>query len=57
MPISGWIDEEDMANIYDGLLLSHFKKSNLAMYNMDGPRGYYSKWNKPDRKRQIKKFS
>ena len=25
------------------------------MYNMDGPRGYYSKWNKPDRERQIKK--
>lgn len=28
------------------------KKCNLAMCNnMDGPRGYYSEWNKPDRKK------
>ena len=30
------------------------KEGNLAIYNnMDGPRGYYAKWNKSDKERQI----
>ena len=34
-----------------GILLSHTKEWNLAICNnLDGPSGYYAKWNKPDRK-------
>ena len=37
-----------------GILLSHTKEWNLAICNnLDGPSGYYAKWNKPDRKEQI----
>ena len=34
--------------MYNGILLGHKKE-----WNMDGPRGYYAKWNKADRERQI----
>ena len=40
--------------IYHGSPLSHKKEWNLAICdNMDGPRGYYAKWNKSDRETQI----
>ena len=40
--------------IYNGILFSNKKERNLAICeNMDGPRGYYAKWNKSDRERQI----
>ena len=29
------------------------KEQNLTFYNLDGPWGYYAKWNKLDRGRQI----
>ena len=29
------------------------KEWNLAICNMYGPRGYYAKWNKSDKERQI----
>ena len=29
------------------------KKDFATCNNMDGPRGYYAKWNKSDRERQI----
>ena len=38
--------------IYHEILLSHKKEWNLAIFdNIDGPRGYYAKWNKSDRER------
>ena len=37
-----------------GISLSHEKEWSLAICdNMDGPRGYYAKWNKSNRERQI----
>ena len=34
---------------HNGILLSHKKEWNLAnCNNMDGPGGYYTKWNKSD---------
>ena len=39
---------------HPGILHSHKKEWNLAIYNnMDGLGGYYAKWNKSDRERQI----
>ena len=44
-----WMDKEDVAHIYNEILLSH-KERNLAICNnTDGPRGYYVKWNKSER--------
>ena len=38
----------------NGILLSHKKEWNLVICNnMDGTGGYYAKWNKSDRERQI----
>ena len=54
MPIDKWMDKEDVIYIYKGILLSHKKEWNNAIYsNMDGPRDYHTKWSKPDRERQI----
>ena len=40
--------------MYNGILLSHEKEWNSAICNnMDGPREYYTEWNKSDRERQI----
>ena len=34
------------------ILLSHKKEWNLAIWdNMDGPKGYYAKWNKKDKEK------
>ena len=40
---------------HNGISLSHKKKEwNFAICdNMDGLRGYYSRWNKSDRERQT----
>ena len=39
---------------HNGILLSHKKEWNFAICdNTDGPRGYYAKWNKADRKRNT----
>ena len=41
-------------HIHNGILLSLEKKWNLDICsNMDAPRGYYVKWNKSNRERQI----
>ena len=46
--------KEDVMYIHNGILLSHKKEWNLAVCDqLDGPRGYYAKWNKSDRERQI----
>ena len=40
--------------VYRKILLSHKKEWNFAIYNnMEGLGGYYAKWNKSDRERQI----
>ena len=40
----GQIDKEDVAHIYNGILLSHKKEwHNAICHNMDGPRDYHSK--------------
>ena len=44
------MDNEDMVYMYNGILVGH-KKWNLAICtNSDGPREYYSKWNKQTEK-------
>ena len=54
MSINKGIDQEDVVHIYNGILLSHKKEWNNAIYsNMDGPRDYHTKWSKPDRERQM----
>ena len=54
MPIDRGTDKNDVVYIYNGVLLSHKKEWNNAFCsNMDGPRDYHTKWNKPDRERQI----
>ena len=43
-----------MVFIYNGILLSHQKNSNLAICNdVDGSRGYYAKQSKSIRERQL----
>ena len=34
--------------VCSGIFLSHKKEWNLAICNMDGPRGYCAKWNKSE---------
>ena len=49
-----WMDKEDVVHIYNGILLSHKKGWNNAIYNnMDEPRDYHTKWSKWERERQI----
>lgn len=39
---------------YIWILISHKKERNLSICdNMDGPRGYYTKWNKSNRERHT----
>ena len=54
MSIDRWMDKEDVAHIYHGILLSHKKEWNIAnCSNMDGPRDYHTNWSKSERERQI----
>ena len=54
MSIDRRMDKEDVVHICNGILLSHKKEWNNAICrNMDGPRGYHTKWNKSERERQI----
>ena len=54
MPIDRWMDKEDVVYIHNGILLSHKKEWNNAIYsNIDGPRDYHTKWSKSERERQI----
>ena len=54
MSIDKWMIKEDMVHVYNGLLLSHKKEWNNAMYNnMGGPRDYHTKWGQSYRKTQI----
>ena len=41
-----------MAHMYNGILLSHKKEWNNAIWsNMDATRDYYTKWSKSDKER------
>ena len=43
-----------MINIHNGLLLSHKKEWNPAIWsNMDGPREYHTEWSDSQREKQI----
>ena len=54
MFVKRWVDKEDVIYIYNGILLSHKKEWNDAIYsNMDGHRDYHTKWSKLERERQI----
>ena len=49
-----WMDKEDVLYIINEILLSHKKEWNFAICDhMNGPRGYYAKWNKSGRERQT----
>ena len=44
------MDKDDMAHIYNRILLSHKKEWNNAICsNMDGPRDYHTNWSKSER--------
>ena len=46
--------KENTMYIHNGILFSHEKEGNPAMNNnMAGPWGYYTKWNKSDKQKQI----
>ena len=48
------MDKEDVAHIYNGLLLSYKKKWNWVICrDMDGPRECHTEWNKLERERQV----
>ena len=54
VPINRWMDTEDVVHIHTGILLSHKKEWNFAIYsNMDGPRDCHTEWSKSDRESQI----
>ena len=43
--INRGIDKEDVVRTHKGILLSHKKEWNNAIYsNMDGPRDHHIKW-------------
>ena len=47
------MDKEDVVHVYNGILLSHKKEWSNFCNNMDATRGYYTKWGKSERERQI----
>ena len=43
-----------MGHSHNGILLGCRKEENFTLcISMDGPEGYYAKWNKPVRERQT----
>ena len=48
------MDKEDVAHIYNGILLSHKKERNWVICSeVDGPRGCHTEWSKSEREKQI----
>ena len=48
------MDKEDVAHIYNGILLSHKKGWNgVICRDMDGPRDCHTEWIKSEREKQI----
>ena len=55
--IDRWMDE-DVAHIYNGILLSHKKEWIWGSYSkVDEPRVCYSEWSKSEREKQISYIS
>ena len=51
---NGEMDKEDALHIYNGILLSHKKEWNNAIFsNMDGHRDYHAKWSNSNREKWI----
>ena len=43
-----------MVYIHSGILISHKKEWNIAIYcNMDGSREYHTKWNKSEKDKYL----
>ena len=50
MSTDQWLDKEDAFYIYGGILLSYKKEwNNVICSNLDGTRGYYTKYSKLDK--------
>ena len=48
------MDKEDVAHVYNGILLHHKKKLNWVIFSeLEGPRDGYTEWSKPEREKQI----
>ena len=53
MSIDRWIDKEDVAHIYNGILLSNKKGWNwFICRDVDGPRECHTKWSKSEKEKQ-----
>ena len=54
-----WMDKEDVACIYIYVYMAYiylfqaWKRTTAICENVDGTWGYYSKWNKSEKERQI----
>ena len=54
MSVDGGVGKEDVAYIYNGILLGREKEGNPVIYsNIHGPRDSHPKWSKSDGERQI----
>ena len=52
--IERWMDNEDVAHTYNGILLSHKKKWNWVICSeVDGLRVCHTEWSKSEREKQI----
>ena len=50
MTVNRGVEEEDVFHIYNGILLSHEKRRQNAIYsNMDGPRNDHTKWSQTEK--------
>ena len=50
MSVDGGVGKEDVAYIYNGILLGREKEGNPVIYsNIHGPRDSHSKWSKSDK--------
>ena len=49
-----WMDKEDVAHIYNGILISHKKEQNWVICSEVGrPRDCHAEWSKSEREKQI----
>ena len=54
MSIDRGIDKEDVVHTYNGILLSHKKEWNNAIFrDIDGPRYCHTEWSKSDKDKYI----
>ena len=48
------MEKEDVAHVYNGILLSHKKKWNCVIcHEVDGPIVCHTEWSKSEREKQI----